>query len=454
MRQVGERLKFINERSRPFFVRQVANRNPKSYSSSMDLRNIIICLIVFCAGRIAAVEPQEFDLVTCYELALERSEEVGIAAAQWKAAEARYQQATDSWFPGIDLNAGQLYRNEPDQTDSGRSGSNDDETDVRIRASQPIYRGFRLTKLAEARQADMRAAEFDELRVKELLFLDVADAYYQLLSLQRDRTILRDLEKALTDTVTTFEERMKLGKSRRADLLKAQTDLAQTAADISAVDGQLEAARHLMSFLIGRDADLIVAREESSLPEMSDYSLYQTSIINRLDIKAGEARVEAAIRDVEAAQGDRQPTVDAQASYILFERPDDDRIWEVGVALNFPFFDDGTRVARVREQRAFAEINELSLARLRREADLEVNNRITIWQTAQRQVALLQEAATFAEDNYKAQDEDYQMGRSSQLDVLTALAQWQTLRRRASTADAVARVAYAALKVAAGVPVP
>jgi len=421
----------------------------------MYLRKSFIFILMLCAGRIAAVEPQEVDLATCYALALERSEQVGIAAAQWKAAEARYQQTSDSWFPGLDLDASQLYRNDPETVVSGSSGSrNDDETDVRIRASQPIYRGFRLTRLAEARQSDMKAAEFDELRVKELLYLDVADAYYQLLSLQRERAILRDLEKALTDTVETFEERIKLGQSRRADLLRAQTDLAQTIADISAVDGQLAASRNLMSFLIGRPADAIIAREETTMPDIVDTTMYQTSIVNRLDIKAGEARVESAKLDVEAARGDRQPSVDAQASYIMYERPDEDRLWEVGLALNFPFFDDGTRRARVREQMAFAEINELNLSQLRREADLEVNNRITIWQTAQRQVVLLDDAATLAEENYRVQQSDFDLGRSTQLDVLTALAQWQTLRRRASSADAVARVAYAALKVAAGVPVP
>ncbi len=402
------------------------------------------------------VETQELDLAECYERALERSEEIGIAAAQWKAAEARYEQATDSWFPDFNLGATQLYRNDPNETgiDSTSRSRSDDVTDIRILASQPIYRGFRLTRLAEARQADMQAAEFDQLRVKELLYLDVADAYYQLLSLQRERGILRDLEKALVGTVETFEERIKLGQSRRADLLRAQTDLAQTSADISAVEGQLDASRHLMSFLTGITTAFIVAREESAQPEIADTTLYQTSIVHRFDIKAGESRVEAAKRDVEAAQGDRQPSVDAQASYVLLERPDEDRLWEVGVALVFPFFDDGGRVARVREQRANAEINELTLARLRREAELEVNNRITIWQTARRQVVLLEDAAALAEDNYKVQQEDYLLGRSTQLDVLSALAQWQTLRRRASNADAVARVAYAALKVAAGVPVP
>jgi len=420
----------------------------------MFLRMIVMGIL--CAGGFTSIasEPDDLGLAGCYELALEKSEKIGIAAAQWKAAEARFSQASDSWVPDLELSGSQLYRNSADSSDNERSSDRDSQSDLRIRATQPLYKGFRLTRLAEAREADMRAAEFDELRVRELLFLDVADAYYLLLSLQRERAILDDLQKALGDTVQTFEERIKLGQSRRADLLRAQTDLAQAAADINLVEGQLEAARQLMSFLTGRAAASIRAREETELPDIGDPIMFQTSIVSRLDIKAGEARVEAAIRDVEAAQGDRQPSLDAQASYIMLEDPDDDREWEVGLALNFPFFDDGSRRARVREQSAVAEINELSLAQLRREADLEVNNRITLWESAVRQVTLLRDAAKLAEDNYKVQQEDYLLGRSTQLDTLTALAQWQELRRREATADAAARVAYAALKVAAGVPVP
>jgi len=422
----------------------------------MILRLMVLGMVCFGGFASIASGPETLDLVDCYELALAKSEKIGIAAAQWKAAEARFSQASDTWVPDFELSGSQLYRNSADSSDNENrnSSSRDSQSDLRIRASQPIYQGFRITRLAEARESDMRAAEFDEMRVRELLFLDVADAYYLLLSLQREGSILGDLKQALGDTVQTFQDRIKLGQSRRADLLRAQTDLAQTVADINLVEAQLEAARQLMSFLTGLDAASIRAREETDLPDIGDPLMFQTSIVSRLDIKAGEARVEAAQRDVEAAQGDRQPSLDAQASYIMLEDPDDDRVWEVGLVLNFPFFDDGSRRARVREQSAVAEINELSLAQLRREADLEVNNRITLWESAVRQVTLLREAAHLAEENYKVQQEDYLLGRSTQLDTLSALAQWQELRRREATADAAARIAYAALKVAAGVPVP
>jgi len=420
----------------------------------MILRFTVIIIVMISGFASMAVESSSQDLTGYYDLALDKSERIGIAAAQWKAAEARFSQASDSWVPDIALSGSQLYRNSIDSSDNDNSSDRDSQSDLRVRASQPIYQGFRLTRLAEARESDMRAAEFDELRVRELLYLDVADAYYLLLSLQRERAILGDLENALSDTVQTFEERIKLGQSRRADLLRAQTDLAQAAADINLVEGQLDAARQLMSFLTGVEAASIRAREETELPVIGDLSMFQTSIVSRLDIKAGEARVEAALRDVEAARGERQPSVDAQASYILLEDPDEDREWEVGLALNFPFFDDGVRRAKIREQSAVAEINELSLAQLRREADLEVNNRIILWEAAVRQVTLLRDAASLAGENYKVQQEDYLLGRSSQLDALSALAQWQELRRREATADAAARIAYAALKVAAGVPVP
>jgi outer membrane protein TolC len=66
----------------------------------------------------------------------------------------------------------------------------------------------------------------------------------------------------------------------------------------------------------------------------------------------------------------------------------------------------------------------------------------------------VQEALEVGRENFEVQNRDYELGRASQLDALTALAQWQRLERRAAAADVQARASLVRLHVAAGGAAP
>ncbi len=63
-------------------------------------------------------------------------------------------------------------------------------------------------------------------------------------------------------------------------------------------------------------------------------------------------------------------------------------------------------------------------------------------------------ALQVAEENYALQQDDYALGRASNLDVLSALAQVQNFRRRAVLAEMQARASLVRLHVAAGEVAP
>lgn len=411
--------------------------------------------LLACALRSGGGEPaQGLALGDCYERALGRSERVGIAAAEWRAAEARYRQARDTLLPAVRVAGSATFQNDR-RSGEGDSASRAPEMyGVGLYADQVLYGGFRSTRAAEAREAEGRAARFDERRTRELLYLDVSDAFHELLLQERDAVVLGRLVQALQESVAALEERVRLGRSRRAELLNARTDLAEARVEQEAVRGRADAARELLSFLVDLPAEEIRLQDPGPFPAAPDVQAKLAAAGQRADVQAGAARAEAAQRDAQAVQGERQPELSAGGRITLYEDPDEDRAWSVALTMSLPLFDEGVIRSRARERAEQARISELDLAALRRSAALDVRTAYTAFRSAAAQRSSVDEARAVARENYDVQKRDYEMGRASQLDALTALAQWQRLERRASAADVQARASLVRLHVAAGGPAP
>ena len=317
-----------------------------------------------------------------------------------------------------------------------------------------LYQGFRLTREAEAAEARGRAAQLDERRVRELLYLDVADAFHQVLLYEQDLVVLDKLVDALQKTVDEQERRVTLGRSRRSALLQAQTSLAEARVEQETSRGQEAVARELLAFLMDSPAAEWTLVNVSPFPSVPELEGKLAQAAERSDILAREADAEAARRILQATQGDRQPEVKAEANYILLEDPDEDREWNVLLTFNLPLFDEGVRRARTREQAEQVQLSELNLAALRRQAASEVRSAYLSFMTSVAQRARLQEATEVALASYQEQNRDYELGRATQLDALSALAQVQRLARRAVAVDLQARLSLIGLHVAAGEKAP
>lgn len=393
-------------------------------------------------------------LAACYARALERNERVGVASAEWRAAEARYRQVRDSLLPSFNLAGSAQFQNDRREGGEDAAGRSPEVYGARLTAEQAVYRGFRTTRLAEAREAEGRAAGLDERRTRELLYLDVADAFYQVLQQERDLEVLERLVQALQESVEALQERVRVGRSRRADLLGAQTSLAEARVEQEAVRGDAAAARELLSFLIDLPAADIRLREDAPFPATPDLAARLEAAGTRADVLAGAARAEAAQRDLKAARGERQPEISASGNLYLLEDPDEDREWSAVVTMTLPLFDEGVIRAGIREQTEQTRISELNLAALRRSAAADVRGAYAAFLSAVAQRDRLAEAREVARENHEVQQADYEIGRASQLDALSALAQWHRLERRAVAADILARASLVRLHVAAGETVP
>jgi outer membrane protein len=118
--------------------------------------------------------------------------------------------------------------------------------------------------------------------------------------------------------------------------------------------------------------------------------------------------------------------------------------------VNLPIFDGGLIGAQVKENQQLVKSSQLNLSQLQRSANYDVRSAYNNFTAQAAQYFRLQEADRVQAESYRVQQEDYDLGRTSNLDVLQALSNLQQTRRRLVATEMQARASLAALQVAAG----
>jgi len=123
-------------------------------------------------------------LQDCYTLALTRSETLAISREEIKIAEAQYWQAVSALFPQISFSLSERIQNSAGSSISGGgdSGGRRDRIEGRLSFTQTLFSGFREFNTAASLQALKRSQTEQLKRDRQLLYLDGATLFYQVLS--------------------------------------------------------------------------------------------------------------------------------------------------------------------------------------------------------------------------------------------------------------------------------
>ncbi len=141
---------------------------------------------------------------------------------------------------------------------SGSLSRNRFETYLTI--SQPIFSGFRDFYIADAARAEIRALELGAARRLELLYLDVADVYSQVVLYDQELGVLAATKNVLGRRIRELRDWLSLGKSREGELSAAQSEVADLDATLAQTLGLREASMEMLRFLTGIDRFSVSAK--------------------------------------------------------------------------------------------------------------------------------------------------------------------------------------------------
>jgi NodT family efflux transporter outer membrane factor (OMF) lipoprotein len=291
-----------------------------------------------------------------------------------------------------------------------------------------VFGGTRRT--VEQREAQAEASAHQARAIYLTLTGNTVNEALTIASVQGQLAAARDIVAANERTVDLVRRQVEAGKASQADLLSAETDLANARTAIPPLAQQLSAARHALATLFGEapsnTAGFDLALADLQLPADVPLTLPSTLARQRPDVLQAEANLHAASAAIGIATANLYPSLTLSASLSddatrlsrLFEAST--LGWTLAASLSQTIFDGGTREAN--RQAAIAAY-QASLETYRQtllEAFQQVADALSTLQHDAELVAAERRALDAAKRSAELRRFSYREGKSSLLDLLTA----------------------------------
>lgn len=371
----------------------------------------------FLFSQATAATPE--GLKQLHSLAQKQSEAIKIAESREKQADERKSRAGGTLLPTV---TGRYNYTEIDPPPGASSAfTRINQYSALVNLNQPIYRAGAYSAYSFTK-VDLELQQ--RLREQEGLGLWQAttEGYYNLWMAKNDLENIKKLREFSEERAKELRERVRVGRSRKGELMQAEAQLASVDADVSRAENALLAAQERVNFLAGADYSPAYGKLPEAVSKAGALGEYLQRAQQRPDVKASAQNIQLTEKEISIAKAGHHPTVDFNANY-YFERTGilQDSEWDVGVAVSLPIFQGGTVMAQTREAAERKRENVLAYERLKREVDRDVR---ILWQNVQtldKVVGDLKVAQSKAEATYQENKKDYRYGLVTSLDVLVSL---------------------------------
>lgn len=399
--------------------------------------------------------PLSLTLGNCYELALRRSETVAIQKEEIKEAEAQFFIASSEAMGDVDFILQRTLQQElkagGDESVSG-SFRDPDRRERRFTVTQPLFQGFKaLGALTGA--GSLRHQQKEEWRrARQLLLLDVAQAFYGLLRERRNVDTVSGIYSLFQERIKELSGREEIGRSRASEVVTAQARLKVLEAERARSVGALAAAQNLLEFLTGiKLAGRELSEEEFSSLVPRVLEDYLESMESRPDVEAAKQAAKTAWRAVIVEQSAFWPEVTMEHNqYDRREGLQAQIDWDFLFKITVPLSRGGETIGKVKQAVSRWKKSKLAYRKARREASLDIQQNYEHWTTSLEETRALADAVKASEENFRLQKDEYAHNLVSNLDVLEALESLRQTRREANAAHYQMKENYWRLRVAAG----
>ena len=412
------------------------------------LKTALACALGSAAAGAWAQE-SVMNLKQVYEAALEQDASIRASRATADSGRERLPQARAGLLPQVSASAGRNSNN-LDTTAPNILGTpvttNDqyfsDNRTVQLR--QPLMNMQRWHQFQQAKSVvDEVEANLD--REFQNLVVRVASAYFESLMADEQLDLVLAQKKTYTALVDAANKGIAAGSGTRTDIDDAQSRLDMaTAQELEARQNQDLARRQLQLLVnqpVAQIAKLNVAALQLSPPMPANLDEWtRKAELASPEMKALQARLDAARREVSKAQAGHLPTLDAVAQWSNSGSENTTRVnsryenKSIGLQLNIPLYSGGYVNSTIRQAVAEQNRAEESLEALRRDLGVRVHKEYRGVSEGVMRVKALEQAARSAEQMMKSTQMSLKAGSRTQLDVLNAQQQYTLALRDLATA--------------------
>ena len=426
-------------------------------AQQLFVKTALVCALVSAAVATWAQAPV-MDLKQVYQAALEQDATIRASRATADSGRERLPQARAGLLPQISASAGR-NNNNLDTTAPNILGTpvttnekylSDNKT---LQLRQPLVNMQRWLQFQQAKSV-VEEVEANLDRDLQNLVVRVAGVYFEALMADEQLDLVLAQKKTYTALVDDAKKGLAAGSGTRTDIDDAQSRLDMAAAQELEARQNQDLARRQLQLLVNQPvnqiAKLNVAALQLSAPMPANLDDWTRKAEQASpEIRAMQARLDAARREVSKAQAGHLPTVDAVAQWSNSGSENITRVNSrfenktIGLQLNIPLYSGGYVNSTIRQAVAEQTRAEESLEALRRDLGVRVHKEYRGVSEGVLRVRALEQAARSAEQMMKSTQMSLTAGSRTQLDVLNAQQQFTLALRDL----AQARLVYLLSKV-------
>ena len=403
------------------------------------LINAGLACSLFSASVWVQAQTVSMDLKQVYQAALEQDSSIRAARATADSGRERLPQARAALLPQINASAGRNNNNLNSTAPNilgDLSTTNDkyasDNKAIQLR--QPLVNMQRWLQFEQAKSI-VAEAEANLERDLQSLVVRVAGAYFETLMADEQLELVLAQKTTYTALVDAAKKGLSAGSGTRTDIDDAQSRLDMSLAQELEARQSQDLTRRQLQLLVNqpveRIAKLNVSALKLALPEPANLDAWtQKAERASPEIKAMQARLDQAKREVSKSQAGHLPTLDAVAQWSNSGSENITRInsryenKSIGVQLNIPIYSGGYVNSTIRQAVAEQTRAEETLEALRRDLGVRVHKEYRGVSEGVMRVRALEQAVRSAEQMMKSTQMSLKAGSRTQLDVLNAQQQY------------------------------
>ena len=410
-----------------------------AYFCRPRLLKVMVAMAMTASTMTVSAQSSALDFKQVYQAALEQDATIRASRAAADSGRERLPQARAGLLPQVSASAGRNF-NSLDTTSPnilGELGTINDRyfsDNKSLQLRQPLVN---MQRWLQFEQAKSMVAETEATLDRDLqnLVVRVAGAYFEYLMSDEQLELVLAQKKMYTSLVDAAKKGIAAGSGTRTDIDDAQARLDMASAQELEARQNQDQTRRQLEVLINQPVASVAKLNVPALKLVGPVPASLDEWTSRAEknspeIKAMQARLEAARREVSKSQAGHLPTLDAVAQWSNSGSENITRInsryenKSIGLQLNVPLFSGGYVNSTIRQAVAEQTRAEETLEALRRDLGVRVHKEFRGVSEGVMRVRALEQAVRSADQMMKSTQMSFKAGSRTQLDVLNAQQQY------------------------------
>jgi outer membrane protein len=398
---------------------------------------------------------KRWPLQRLYHKALQQAEQIGIAEENLAIAENLRVQALSVLVPRLSATGSYTHYTE-EKAVMGSLIQPEWKGGYGLRLGQSFTLNGRELSALHVAERGIDKSRADLNNIKESYLYSVAQGFYEVAKSRRAVSIAEANVQRLETHRDAVKARLKLGDIPVTELYRTEAELSEAEAGLIQAKNSLQLNQALLGRRVGSDTPLDIVENPADTPSdaiTNLYSLKQTALKNRSDLKSRICQEAMAEHTINYTRGVYWPRVGIEAAWMrILQEPEsymDDSAY-VAVNVEMDLFDAGLRRAQVSDARRQKKQAELARRDTERQVTLDIEQVWLFWRTQQEAARAYESQLRYATENYEAVTRLYEHGMANVVEVMDANTLLATAQMQLSDAHYNVQLAVLGVERAAG----